>query len=196
MTVQGLTSLLAPGRLSPLSLPQLHPSPHPHSAATPQAAQLHPGTGAQRTSQAGPLALLSRTHGETNAVGLGLPPAFKPWAVPPHSSAPRMASLMLRSLGVCCAPRAAGGSAAGVRPGSLHSTEMLGRSIRHVRTLRGHKLAVYCLAYTRDGRYIVSGSDDWLVKVCTCLGAASKCAYRYRPSCNRRVLVGSPCCWR
>jgi hypothetical protein len=170
IALQGLTSLLGPGRLSALNLPQLRATPPIPSAPATQAAQLQPVTGAPLALPGGPVAVPSSTaagstHGASSTM-LGLPPGLRPWAVPPHSSAPRLMALMLRSLGECCAPAAAGGSAAAVRPTSLHSTEMLSRSLRHVRTLRGHKLAVYCLAYTKDGRYIISGSDDWLVKVC------------------------------
>lgn len=33
-------------------------------------------------------------------------------------------------------------------------------------TIRGHKLAVYCVAFDKAGRHIITGSDDRLVKVC------------------------------
>lgn len=32
-------------------------------------------------------------------------------------------------------------------------------------TFRGHRLAVYCCTYDRSGGRIITGSDDWLVKV-------------------------------
>ena len=37
--------------------------------------------------------------------------------------------------------------------------------LRHQRTLRGHRFAVYCIAFSRCGRYVITGSDDALVKV-------------------------------
>lgn len=47
--------------------------------------------------------------------------------------------------------------------------------MQHHKTVRGHKLAVYCIAYDRAGRHIITGSDDRLVKVhhthCVCMAA-------------------------
>lgn len=40
-----------------------------------------------------------------------------------------------------------------------------GRQLAHQLTVRGHRYAVYCVTYDRTGRYIVTGSDDRLVKV-------------------------------
>ena len=37
--------------------------------------------------------------------------------------------------------------------------------MQHHKTVRGHKLAVYCIAFDRAGRHIITGSDDRLVKV-------------------------------
>ena len=37
--------------------------------------------------------------------------------------------------------------------------------MQHHKTVRGHKLAVYCIAFDRTGRHIITGSDDRLVKV-------------------------------
>lgn len=37
--------------------------------------------------------------------------------------------------------------------------------IQHHKTIRGHKLAVYCIAFDKAGRHIITGSDDRLVKV-------------------------------
>lgn len=39
------------------------------------------------------------------------------------------------------------------------------RHIQHHKTIRGHKLAVYCIAFDRAGKHIITGSDDRLVKV-------------------------------
>lgn len=41
--------------------------------------------------------------------------------------------------------------------------------LRHQRTLRGHHFAVYCITFDRSGRYVITGSDDHLVKVGHCL---------------------------
>ena len=54
---------------------------------------------------------------------------------------------------------------------ALHSTKRLLQprqyveQLRHQRTLRGHRFAVYCIAFSRCGRYVITGSDDALVKV-------------------------------
>ncbi|GAX76871.1 hypothetical protein CEUSTIGMA_g4317.t1 [Chlamydomonas eustigma] len=42
---------------------------------------------------------------------------------------------------------------------------LMASSIRHNATFRGHRLAVYCLAIDRHGRFMVTGCDDWLVKI-------------------------------
>ena len=38
-------------------------------------------------------------------------------------------------------------------------------ALRYQKTLRGHNAAVYCVAFDKTGRYVVTGSDDRLVKV-------------------------------
>lgn len=51
-------------------------------------------------------------------------------------------------------------------PGQLtSSTQQRVRQMQHHKTIRGHKLAVYCIAFDRAGRHIITGSDDRLVKV-------------------------------
>ena len=45
------------------------------------------------------------------------------------------------------------------------STQQFVREMQHHKTIRGHKLAVYCIAFDRAGRHIITGSDDRLVKV-------------------------------
>ena len=37
--------------------------------------------------------------------------------------------------------------------------------MRHLRSFRGHRLAVYCMAINRAGTLAITGCDDWLVKV-------------------------------
>ena len=49
---------------------------------------------------------------------------------------------------------------------------MLAGALRHQRTVRGHRYAVYCVTFDRSGRRIITGSDDRLVKV-ACLTAWS-----------------------
>ncbi len=50
-------------------------------------------------------------------------------------------------------------------PATLQPPEEFGRVLQHQLTVRGHRFAVYCVTYDRSGRYIVTGSDDRLVKV-------------------------------
>ena len=45
------------------------------------------------------------------------------------------------------------------------STQQVVREMQHHKTIRGHKLAVYCIAFDRAGRHIITGSDDRLIKV-------------------------------
>lgn len=48
----------------------------------------------------------------------------------------------------------------------LLSSEILVKRWKHLGTFRGHRTAVYCAVVTRDGKYVITGSDDCLVKVC------------------------------
>ena len=38
-------------------------------------------------------------------------------------------------------------------------------SLRHAATVRGHRYAIYCLAWSPDGQTLITGSDDGLVKL-------------------------------
>ena len=62
------------------------------------------------------------------------------------------------------------------RPAGAQPPEEFGRALQHQLTVRGHRYAVYCLAYDRSGRYVVTGSDDRLVKVGAGRGAAAAAA--------------------
>jgi len=54
------------------------------------------------------------------------------------------------------------------RPGrrGTPTSHLLAKSLRHLTTVRGHHSPVYCLAVDRSGQYLITGSDDRLVKVC------------------------------
>lgn len=52
----------------------------------------------------------------------------------------------------------------------LQSLQQHVEQLRHQRTLRGHRFAVYCITFDRSGRYVITGSDDHLVKV-SCMQA-------------------------
>lgn len=50
-------------------------------------------------------------------------------------------------------------------PAAIQPQQAYARQLAHALTVRGHRYAVYCLACDRNGRYLVTGSDDRLVKV-------------------------------
>ena len=52
----------------------------------------------------------------------------------------------------------------------LQSPQQHVEQLRHQRTLRGHRFAVYCITFDRSDRYVITGSDDHLVKV-SCMQA-------------------------
>ena len=62
--------------------------------------------------------------------------------------------LLQRELGMACS--------SGCR--LLPAQELAGR-LQHAKTSRGHRAAVYCIAFDRIGSLVVTGSDDRLVKV-------------------------------
>lgn len=43
--------------------------------------------------------------------------------------------------------------------------DLLLSRMQHLKTIRGHRLPVYCLAFDRSGRWLFTGSDDRIVKV-------------------------------
>jgi PH-interacting protein len=88
------------------------------------------------------------------AAAAAVPPAWlRPGATLP--SQPRRL-LLLRECGLT---RGAQHAAVVAPPADV------GRQLAHQTTVRGHRFAVYCLAYDRTGRYVITGSDDRLVKV-------------------------------
>lgn len=42
---------------------------------------------------------------------------------------------------------------------------LLVQRLDHLNTLRGHRNAVYCTIFDRSGKFVVTGSDDFLVKI-------------------------------
>ena len=67
-------------------------------------------------------------------------------------------------------PLRAGWSPAAREARRLQPPRQYVEQLRHQRTLRGHHFAVYCIAFDRTGRYVITGSDDHLVKVCVTSG--------------------------
>ena len=67
----------------------------------------------------------------------------------------------------------------------ITSTQQRVQHVQHHKTVRGHKLAVYCIAFDRAGRHIITGSDDRLVKVCqSMLGHQLSCVHTCQSSCE------------
>ena len=50
---------------------------------------------------------------------------------------------------------------------ALHrnAPQLMASRMQHQKTIRGHRYPVYCLAFDRTGRLLISGSDDRNVKV-------------------------------
>ena len=80
------------------------------------------------------------------------PPA---WLRAPHAAAGALQILRLRE---------AGWSAAARSRRVLAPPALLAGALAHQRTVRGHRAAVYCIAFDRAGRRVMTGSDDRLVK--------------------------------
>ncbi|KAL1339465.1 hypothetical protein AAHE18_U039100 [Arachis hypogaea] len=89
------------------------------------------------------------------------PPVYLRW---PHMEANQVQGLSLREIG--------GGFAKHHRAPSIRSVcyaiakpSTLVQKMQNIKKLRGHRVAVYCAIFDRSGRYVISGSDDRLVKI-------------------------------
>ncbi|XP_073135794.1 uncharacterized protein [Henckelia pumila] len=90
-----------------------------------------------------------------------LPPAYMRW---PHRQADQVRGLMLREIG--------GGFSRHHRAPSIRAAchaiikpSTLVQKMQNIKRVRGHRNAVYCAIFDRSGRYVVTGSDDRLVKI-------------------------------
>lgn len=81
------------------------------------------------------------------------------WLRAPHTGASLLQKSQLREIGWSRSARASG---------ILLPPEQFVEQLRYQRTVRGHHFAVYCIAFNRSGRRIITGSDDRLVKVIMC----------------------------
>eukprot|EP00798_Chlamydomonas_sp_ICE-L_P031195 gene31195-6342_t len=97
---------------------------------------------------AGPYGLLSSAPGPSTC---SAPTAWLPSAPHPTRHANYAHMMLKRELGGRPMARPA-------------AAEMYGSHVNHQASFRGHKLAVYCLAYDCTGQKLITGSDDWLVK--------------------------------
>ncbi|KAI4349735.1 hypothetical protein L6164_010295 [Bauhinia variegata] len=88
-------------------------------------------------------------------------PVYLRW---PHMQANQVQGLNLREIG--------GGFTKHHRPPSIRSAcyaiakpSTMVQRMQNIKKLRGHRVAVYCAIFDRSGRYVISGSDDRLVKI-------------------------------
>lgn len=51
------------------------------------------------------------------------------------------------------------------KPGPKVCKQLMCQNLRHHRTFRGHSSAVYVLAIDHESRYVLSGSDDAVMKI-------------------------------
>lgn len=73
----------------------------------------------------------------------------------PHRATRAVPGLLQRQLGLK-------GSSSGA---AVMPAKELAARLQHQKTSRGHRAAVYCIAFARSGSLVVTGSDDRLVKV-------------------------------
>ncbi|KAK9840987.1 hypothetical protein WJX81_004207 [Elliptochloris bilobata] len=87
----------------------------------------------------------------------GPPPSAPPpaWLRAPHTGANMLRVARLREVGWAKAVQ---------NPRVLAPPALVARALAHQRTARGHRAAVYCIAFDRVGRRVMTGSDDRLVK--------------------------------
>ncbi|XP_022979650.1 bromodomain and WD repeat-containing protein 1-like [Cucurbita maxima] len=89
------------------------------------------------------------------------PPAHMRW---PHMKADSVRGLSLREIG--------GGFSRHQRAPSVRAAcyaiakpSTMVQKMQNIKRLRGHRNAVYCASFDRMGRYVITGSDDRLVKI-------------------------------
>ncbi|KAL0420120.1 UNVERIFIED_CONTAM: PH-interacting protein [Sesamum radiatum] len=108
----------------------------------------------------GAFSLLSRDRNKVNKQARKFP-SYLRW---PHMQADQVRGLSLREIG--------GGFSKHHRSPSIRlacyaiakpSTMVL--KMQNMKKLRGHRDAVYCAIFDRSGRYVITGSDDRLVKI-------------------------------
>ncbi|XP_047315948.1 bromodomain and WD repeat-containing protein 3-like [Impatiens glandulifera] len=99
--------------------------------------------------------------GRTEVNSQAKPPAYLRW---PHSRANQVHGLNLREIG--------GGFTKHHRAPSIRHAcyavakpSIMVQRMQNIKRLRGHRAAVYCAIFDRSGRYVITGSDDRLVKI-------------------------------
>ncbi|EOY06689.1 hypothetical protein QUC31_016132 [Theobroma cacao] len=108
----------------------------------------------------GPFSLLSCNSNEGKS-DVKCPPVHMRW---PHMHADQVRGLGLREIG--------GGFTRHHRSPSIRAAcyaiakpSSMVQKMQNIKRLRGHRNAVYCAIFDRSGRYVITGSDDRLVKI-------------------------------
>ncbi|KAE8676675.1 protein PROLIFERA-like isoform X1 [Hibiscus syriacus] len=108
----------------------------------------------------GSFSLLNSDKSMSNRLGKPMP-AYLRW---PHMQADQVRGLSIREIG--------GGFRKHHRAPSIRSAcyaiakpSTMVQKMQNIKKLRGHRNAVYCAIFDRSGRYVITGSDDRLVKI-------------------------------
>ena len=114
-----------------------------------------------------------------SATAYGAPERRLPsWLRSPHVGAPLVPRLALRSVGASPAAR----SERAVLPAPTFAAK-----VDHHQTIRGHSAAVYCVAFDRSGRRLITGSDDTFVKVAPHLQHLCCASFAHSPDYLQRA---------
>ncbi|KAL5724021.1 hypothetical protein ACHQM5_007336 [Ranunculus cassubicifolius] len=89
------------------------------------------------------------------------PPIYLRW---PHMKADPVRGLSLREIGGGFSKHHRAPSIRGACYAIAKPSTMVQR-MQNIKKLRGHRDAVYCAIFDRSGRYVITGSDDRLVKI-------------------------------
>ncbi|GMJ01027.1 hypothetical protein like AT5G49430 [Hibiscus trionum] len=108
----------------------------------------------------GSFSLLNSDKNVRNRLGKPMP-AYLRW---PHMQADQVRGLSIREIG--------GGFRKHHRAPSIRAAcyaiakpSTMVQKMQNIKKLRGHRNAVYCAIFDRSGRYVITGSDDRLVKI-------------------------------
>ncbi|GFP99609.1 bromodomain and WD repeat-containing protein 1 [Phtheirospermum japonicum] len=108
----------------------------------------------------GSFSLLASDHNERDNKSRH-PPSYMRW---PHRLADQVRGLSLREIGGGFtrhhrAPSTRAACYAIAKPSTMV------QKMQNIKSTRGHRNAVYCAIFDRSGRYVITGSDDRLVKI-------------------------------
>lgn len=89
------------------------------------------------------------------------PPSYMRW---PHKLAGQVHGLSLREIGGGFTRHHRGPSVRAACYAIAKPSTMV-QKMQNIKSVRGHRNAVYCAIFDRSGRYVITGSDDRLVKI-------------------------------